>query len=85
MKVSKVSDETLQYLSTSAANPKSTRSLAKFTIEMIGNKQDLYSMSVSQQKISRQKFILKAKIQQEQFKVKLFSTQQVMAIVIPLS
>ena len=27
---------------------------------------------------------LKAKIQQEQFKVKLFSTQQVMAIVIPL-
>ena len=28
---------------------------------------------------------LKAKIQQEQFKVKLFSTQQVMAIVFPLS
>ena len=31
------------------------------------------------------KTVLKAKIQQEQFKVKLFSTQQVMAIVIPLS
>ena len=30
-------------------------------------------------------YTLKAKIQQEQFKVKLFSTQQVMAIVIPLS
>ena len=30
-------------------------------------------------------FPLKAKIQQGQFKVKLFSTQQVMAIAIPLS
>ena len=28
---------------------------------------------------------LKAKIQQEQFKVKLFSTQQIMAIYFPLS